>query len=126
MEDDKKKMMWMFVGLCVAVVGLMVYLVMTQFGGGTSSPAAENVVQTLPDGEALQMAGSKSEAFRGTVSTDAYFDMLGSEEMPVDEDVSLVSDSVHAARPVAAAPRPSGTAVEREIGRESCRERVFV
>ena len=115
MENDKKKMMWMFVGLCVAVVGLMVYLVMTQFGGGTSSPAAENVVQTLPDGEALQMAGSKSEAFRGTVSTDAYFDMLGSD-VPVDEDVSLVSDSVHAARPVAAAPRPSGTAVERVFG----------
>lgn len=29
MENDKKKMMWMFVGLCVAVVGLMVYLVVS-------------------------------------------------------------------------------------------------
>ena len=119
MEDDKKKMMWLFAALCVAVIGLMVYLVLTQFGGGASSPAAENVVQTLPDGEVQQMAGSKSEAFRGSVSTDAYFEMLGDARSGpgmTEEDISLVSDSVHAARPVTAAPKPAGTAVERVFG----------
>ena len=65
MEQDNKKMIWMFAALCVAVVGLMIYLILTQFGGSSKPTQEESVVATLPDGEVRQMAGSKSEAFRG-------------------------------------------------------------
>ena len=108
-------MIWMFAALCVAVVGLMIYLILTQFGGSPKPAQEESVVATLPDGEVRQMAGSKSEAFRGSISTDAYFDMLDAE-VPADEDVSLVSDSLKAKRPAAPAPTPSGSAVERVFG----------
>ena len=115
MEQDNKKMIWMFAALCVAVVGLMIYLILTQFGGSSKPAQEESVVATLPDGEVRQMAGSKSEAFRGSISTDAYFDMLDAE-VSADEDVSLVSDSLKAKRPAAPAPAPSGSAVERVFG----------
>jgi len=108
-------MIWMFAALCVAVVGLMIYLILTQFGGSSQPVQEESVVASLPDGEVQQMTGSKSEAFRGSISTDAYFDML-SGEVPADEDVSLVSDSLKAKRPSAQTPAPSGSAVERVFG----------
>ena len=113
---DKKQMKWMFVGLCAAVVGLMVYLVLTQFGGGSKAISDGNVVTSLPDGEAREMASSKSEAFRGSVSTDAYFEMLAGDVAP-EEEISLVSDSLKASRPAVAAPAPAGgSAVERVFG----------
>ena len=116
MENDKKKMVWMFAALCVAVIGLMVYLVATQFGGHKAQVQDTSIVPTLPDGEVQQMSGSKSEAFRGNISTDAYFDMLDAD-VPADEDVSLVSDSLHAVKPAApAAAAPTGSAVERVFG----------
>ena len=115
MEQDNKKMIWMFAALCVAVVGLMIYLILTQFGGSSQPVQEESVVASLPDGEVQQMTGSKSEAFRGSISTDAYFDML-SGEVPADEDVSLVSDSLKAKQPSAPTPVPSGSAVERVFG----------
>ena len=59
MEQDNKKMIWMFAALCVAVVGLMIYLILTQFGGSPKPTQEESVVATLPDGEVRQMAGSK-------------------------------------------------------------------
>ena len=108
-------MIWMFAALCVAVVGLMIYLILTQFGGSSQPVQEESVVASLPDGEVQQMTGSKSEAFRGSISTDAYFDML-SGEVPADEDVSLVSDSLKAKQPSAPTPVPSGSAVERVFG----------
>ena len=121
--DDKKQMKWMFVGLCVAVVGLMVYLVLTQFGGGTKAVSDGNVVTSLPDGEAREMASSKSEAFRGSVSTDAYFEMLGDARSGpgmTEEEISLVSDSLKASRAAVVAPAPSGgSAVERVFGAAS-------
>ena len=106
-------MKWMFIGLCIVVVGLAVYLVLTQFGGGSKAVMAdENVVAGLPDGEAREMASSKSEAFRGSVSTEAYFEMLG----------SLVSDSLRKGRlPVEPTMTERGSAVEKG----SAVERVF-
>ena len=103
--ESKKQMVWMFAGLCVVVVGLAVYLVLTQFGGGSPAVSDGNVVTVLPDGEVQEMASSKSEAFRGSVSTDAYFEML-------------LPDSLEA-RPAAAPvvePTGSGSAVERVFG----------
>ena len=114
MEQDKKKLAWMFAALAIAVIGLMVYLVLTQFGG-PKTPVEETVTATIPDGEIQKMTASKSEAFRGTISTDAYFEMLG--EQPVDEDeISLVSDSLKTTKKSAPAPVPQESAVERVFG----------
>ena len=118
MDNDKKKMIWMFAGLCVAVLGLMIYLMVTQFGG-TNVPNEDNVTATIPDGEIQKMTASKSEAFRGSISTDAYFDMLGKEAAVDDVDVSLVSDSLKTKRTAPVAVHPAGSAVERVFGTPS-------
>lgn len=116
--DNKKQMVWMFAGLCVVVVGLAVYLVLTQFGGSGKAPAQDkSVVAALPDGEVQEMASSKSEAFRGSVSTDEYFEMLGALEVAEGEDISLVSDSLKRSPDPVAAPAPTGSsAVDRVFG----------
>ena len=116
--DNKKQMVWMFAGLCVVVVGLAVYLVLTQFGGGSKAAKAdESVVAALPDGEVQEMASSKSEAFRGSVSTDEYFEMLGALEVAEGENISLVSDSLKKApAPVVASAPAGGSAVDRVFG----------
>ena len=54
------------------------YVFLTQFGSGSKAPAEESVTATIPDGEAQKMSDSKSEAFRGRVSTEDYFAELGS------------------------------------------------
>ena len=114
MEQDKKKLAWMFAALAIAVIGLMVYLVLTQFGG-PKTPVEETVTATIPDGEIQKMTASKSEAFRGTISTDAYFDMLG-EQCVDDEEISLVSDSLKTTKKSTPAPVQQGSAVERVFG----------
>ena len=105
----------------MVVVGLAVYLVLTQFGGGSKAAKAdESVVTALPDGEVQEMASSKSEAFRGSVSTDEYFEMLGdarSRPGMTEDEISLVSDSLKAKRlPVRPAMTEKGSAVERVFG----------
>ncbi|MBR1576816.1 MAG: conjugative transposon protein TraM [Bacteroidales bacterium] len=76
------------------------------------------MLATIPDGEAQKMTGSKSEAFRGSVSTDAYFEML-SDRADDGKEISLVSDSLRS-RPSAAVPPTSsgsaGSSVERVFG----------
>ena len=114
MEQDKKKLAWMFAALAIAVIGLMVYLVLTQFGG-PKTPVEETVTATIPDGEIQKMTASKSEAFRGTISTDAYFDMLG-EQCVDDDEISLVSDSLKTTKKSTPAPVQQGSAVERVFG----------
>jgi hypothetical protein len=114
MEQDKKKLAWMFAALAIAVIGLMVYLVLTQFGG-PKTLVEETVTATIPDGEIQKMTASKSEAFRGTISTDAYFDMLG-EQCVDDDEISLVSDSLKTTKKSTPAPVQQGSAVERVFG----------
>ena len=88
MKIDKKSV-WLFAGLCVLVIGFLVFVGVTQFGGKEKTPADGNVTAALPDGEVQKMSDSKSEAFRGRVSTAEYFDQLGTQ---LDgEDISLVS-----------------------------------
>ena len=89
MQLDKKKMAWLFGAFCVLVIGLMVYVFLTQFGGGSKAPTEESVTATIPDGEAQKMSDSKSEAFRGRVSTEDYFAELGM--LTDEEEISLVS-----------------------------------
>ena len=106
-----------FFSLIALVLGAVAYWLIPQLVGNKSLEEETSVTAPLPDGEVQKMTASKSEAFRGSVSTDAYFDMLG-DVQPTEEDayISLVSDSLKAARPATAAQKPSGTAVERVFG----------
>ena len=82
---DKKKMLIAAIALAVLLAGAVIWMLIP--GGKTVEDT--QVTATIPDGEVQKMADSKSEAFRGSVSTDAYFDMLGAQQ--ADEDISLVS-----------------------------------
>ena len=117
MGQDNKKMKVAFFSLIALVLGAVAYWLIPQLVGNKSPEEETSVTAPLPDGEVQKMTASKSEAFRGTVSTDAYFDMLGDvQPTEGDADISLVSDSLKTARPAAAAQKPSGTAVERVFG----------
>ena len=94
---EKKTIKRLFVAACVAVVGLMAYLAVSLFCGKGEKAPEGNVTAVLPDGEVQRMSDSKSEAFRGNVSTDTYFAQLGA-----DEEISLVS-----AEPVVVSEEPS-------------------
>ena len=110
---DKKKMLMAVIALAVLLVGALVWMVLSG-----KAPATEEtqVTATIPDGEAQKMSDSKSEAFRGSVSTDAYFEMLAGRE--ADEDISLVSSSD--------TPPPSaGGAAPAASSGESSVDRVF-
>lgn len=110
-------MLYGYIGLCVLFVGAGVYYFASQ-RRPSEGPANKSVLATIPDGEAQKMTGSKSEAFRGSVSTDAYFEML-SDRADDGKEISLVSDSLRS-RPSATAPSvssgSSGSSVERVFG----------
>ena len=89
MQLDKKKQALLFGAICVMVIGFLIFVFISQFGGGSKAPAEESVTATIPDGEVQKMSDSKSEAFRGRVSTEDYFAELG--ELTEDEEISLVS-----------------------------------
>lgn len=110
---DKKKMLIAVIALAVLLVGALVWMVLSG-----KKPATEEtqVTATIPDGEAQKMSDLKSEAFRGSVSTDAYFEMLAGRE--ADDDISLVSSSD--------TPTPSaGGATPAASSGESSVDRVF-
>lgn len=89
MQLDKKKQALLFGAICVLVIGFLIFVFISQFGGGRKAPAEESVTATIPDGEVQKMSDSKSEAFRGRVSTEDYFAELG--KLTDDEEISLVS-----------------------------------
>ena len=100
-------------------VGIVLMLLpMFKRGDSPASEAGSSVAVTLPDAEVKQMADSKSEAMRGAVTLDKYFDELKPEGADSEEDMSLVStdSSSPAAAPAAAPSSPSGTAVDRVFG----------
>ena len=111
---DKKKILICCIAMAVLLALAMVWFFVSQYGGKTQ-PADASVTAVLPDGEVRQMADRKSDAFRGAVSTDAYFEMLG-EQMDAEGELSLVSDSLRAKRPAAPAKEPEGSAVDRVFG----------
>ena len=88
MQLDKKKQALLFGAICVLVIGFLIFVFISQFGGGSKAPAEESVTATIPDGEVQKMSDSKSEAFRGRVSTEDYFAELG--KLTEDEEISLV------------------------------------
>ena len=116
-DKNNKKLLWGFVALVVVVVGLVVFALVSQFrpSGGEKTERA-SVEVGIPDGVAQEIADRKSEAFRGKVSTEEYFDGLGHKAGAADEDISLVSNAPEA-------PRASSSAAAS--GSEGAAERVF-
>ena len=116
MEDSNKKW-YLFGGLAIVVVGLVVFLLLSVFRPSGPAPTASGSVPVvIPDGDVASLEDSKSKVYRG--STESYFEQLAAAG---DEEISLVSDSLHTSRPsvpVSGAPAPSGGAssVERVFG----------
>ena len=102
MQLDKKKQALLFGAICVLVIGFLIFVFISQFGGGSKAPAEESVTATIPDGEVQKMSDSKSEAFRGRVSTEDYFAELGM--LSDEEEISLVSSEGRPAAQAGTAP----------------------
>ena len=116
-DKNNKKLLWGFVALVVVVVGLVVFALVSQFRPSGGEQAERVSVEVgIPDGVAQEIADRKSEAFRGKVSTEEYFDGLGHKAGAADEDISLVSNAPEA-------PRASSSAAAS--GSEGAAERVF-
>ena len=78
---------WLYLGFGGIVVSVLVMALCNAFGGKGSSVAEEQVAVNVPEGVAVPVYDSKTEAYRNThVSTDQYFAQLSAEE-----DISLVS-----------------------------------
>ena len=86
MQLDKKTT---YILMGVAVVVLIGLLFISFRPSGPKNPADEGVTQTITDGIAQEMADSKSDAYRGRVSTEEYFAELG--KLTDGEEISLVS-----------------------------------
>lgn len=77
----------LYVGVGGIVVSVLVMAICSAFAGRGSSVAKEQVTVNVPEGVAVPVSDSKTEAYRNThVSTDQYFAQLSAEE-----DISLVS-----------------------------------
>ncbi len=77
----------LYVGFGCIVVSVLVMAICSAFGGRGSSVAEEQVSVNVPEGVAVPVSDSKTEAYRNThISTDQYFALLSAEE-----DISLVS-----------------------------------
>ncbi len=102
--------------MCVVGVALLGLLYLSFRPSEQQTPAEESVSQTISDGIAQEMADSKSDAYRGRVSTDDYFDQLGAR-MAEGDDISLVS----------AEDKPVSTSapVSRESSDEAAVARTF-
>ena len=114
--DDTNKKWYLFAGLAVVVIGLVVFLFVSVFGGSSAVPASGGSVPVvIPDGDVSALEDSKSKVYRG--STESYFEQLAAVS---DGEISLVSDSL--ARRPAAVPSSSpavaggGSSVERVFG----------
>ena len=78
---------WLYLGFGGIVVSVLVMALCNAFGGKGSSVAEEQVAVNVPEGVAVPVYDSKTEAYRNThISTDQYFAQLSAEE-----DISLVS-----------------------------------
>lgn len=78
---------WLYLGFGGIVVSVLVMALCNAFGGKGSSVAEEQVAVNVPEGVAVPVYDSKTEAYRNThISTDQYFAQLSAEE-----EISLVS-----------------------------------
>ena len=114
--DDSKKKWYLFAGLAVIVVGLVVVLFVSVFrpSGCSVSGVVGSVPVVIPDGDVASLEESKSKVYRG--STESYFEQLSAAE---EGEISLVSDSLRSERlPVkpAMTEKARGSSVERVFG----------
>ena len=85
------KKVFMYVGFGVIVVFVLVMALCSAFGGSESVTVEDKVTVNVPEGVAVPVSDSKTEAYRNSrVSTEQYFAQLSTEE-----DISLVSDDDH-------------------------------
>ena len=78
---------WLYLGFGGIVVSVLVMALCNAFGSKGASVAEEQVAVNVPEGVAVPVYDSKTEAYRNThISTDQYFAQLSAEE-----DISLVS-----------------------------------
>ena len=78
---------WLYLGFGGIVVSVLVMALCNAYGGKGSSVVEEQVAVNVPEGVAVPVYDSKTEAYRNThISTDQYFAQLSAEE-----DISLVS-----------------------------------
>ena len=85
------KKVLMYVGFGVIVVFVLVMALCSAFGGSESVTAEDKVAVNVPEGVAVPVSDSKTEAYRNSrVSTEQYFAQLSAEE-----EISLVSDEGH-------------------------------
>ena len=85
------KKVFMYVGFGVIVVFVLVMALCSAFGGGESVTVEDKVAVNVPEGVAVPVSDSKTEAYRNSrVSTEQYFAQLSTEE-----DISLVSNDDH-------------------------------
>lgn len=115
---DKKKILIACIALGGLLVGTMVWFFVSENSGKAGVKTESSVTASLPDGEVQRMTDSKSEAFRGRVSTDDYFDQLGARQAD-DEDISLVSSEGESR------PAPGGASSPREDSGEAAVARTF-
>ena len=103
----------LYVGFGGIVVSVLVMAICSAFGGRGSSVAEEQVSVNVPEGVAVPVSDSKTEAYRNThISTDQYFAQLSSEE-----DISLVSsDGDRANEEPLSAGEDEGAAAKRVFG----------
>ena len=107
------KKVLLYVGFGGFVVSVLVMAICSAFGGRGSSVAEEQVSVNVPEGVAVPVSDSKTEAYRNThISTDQYFAQLSSEE-----DISLVSsDGDRANEEPLSAGEDEGAAAKRVFG----------
>jgi len=107
-----------FILMGVAGVVLFGLLFISFRPNGPKASADEGVTQTITDGIAQEMADSKSDAYRGRVSTEEYFAELG--KLTDGEDISLVSSDGKPASQATSAP-----AMTQEQSDEAAVARTF-
>ena len=104
---------WLYVGFGGIVVSVLVMALFNAFGDRGSSVAEEQVSVNVPEGVAVPVSDSKTEAYRNThISTDQYFAQLSAEE-----DISLVSsDGDDSNEEPLSAGEDEGAAAKRVFG----------
>ena len=103
----------LYVGFGGIVVSVLVMAICSAFGGRGSSVTEEQVSINVPEGVAVPVSDSKTEAYRNThISTDQYFAQLSSED-----DISLVSsDGDDSNEEPLSAGEDEGAAAKRVFG----------
>ena len=104
---------WLYLGFGGIVVSVLVMALCNAFGGKGASVAEEKVAVNVPEGVAVPVYDSKTEAYRNThISTDQYFAQLSAEE-----DISLVSsDSNEVKEKPSIVIEDEGAAAKRVFG----------